>query len=149
MLVLLIVVADLSISNYPCLRNCNLYSHSQFHISLFNFQGTVRKQSLRRKLSFRPSLMAGISLRENANLPNARKHSSSEGNYSNHRFELVGSSGLEPPTSRLSGVRSNHLSYEPMFLVSAVYHCSLQQRLVEMRRFELLTPCVQGRCSPN
>ena len=24
---------------------------------------------------------------------------------------LVGSSGLEPPTSRLSGVRSNHLSY--------------------------------------
>ena len=27
---------------------------------------------------------------------------------------LVGSSGLEPPTSRLSGVRSNHLSYEPM-----------------------------------
>ena len=28
--------------------------------------------------------------------------------------KLVGSSGLEPPTSRLSGVRSNHLSYEPM-----------------------------------
>ncbi len=27
---------------------------------------------------------------------------------------LVGSSGLEPPTSRLSGVRSNQLSYEPM-----------------------------------
>ena len=29
---------------------------------------------------------------------------------------LVGSSGLEPPTSRLSGVRSNHLSYEPIQL---------------------------------
>ena len=28
-------------------------------------------------------------------------------------FESVGSSGLEPPTSRLSGVRSNRLSYEP------------------------------------
>ena len=28
--------------------------------------------------------------------------------------KLVGSSGLEPPTSRLSGVRSNHLSYEPI-----------------------------------
>ena len=27
---------------------------------------------------------------------------------------VVGSSGLEPPTSRLSGVRSNHLSYEPI-----------------------------------
>ena len=29
---------------------------------------------------------------------------------------LVGSSGLEPPTLRLSGVRSNHLSYEPIKL---------------------------------
>ena len=28
--------------------------------------------------------------------------------------ELVGSSGLEPPTSRLSGARSNRLSYEPL-----------------------------------
>ena len=28
---------------------------------------------------------------------------------------LVGSSGLEPPTSRLSGVRSNLLSYGPVF----------------------------------
>ncbi len=26
---------------------------------------------------------------------------------------LVGLSGLEPPTSRLSGERSNHLSYRP------------------------------------
>ena len=30
---------------------------------------------------------------------------------------LVGLRGLEPPTSRLSGVRSNHLSYKPMFLI--------------------------------
>ena len=29
---------------------------------------------------------------------------------------LVGSSGIEPPTSRLSGVRSNRLSYEPTFI---------------------------------
>ena len=28
---------------------------------------------------------------------------------------MVGSSGLEPPTSRLSGVCSNQLSYEPIF----------------------------------
>ena len=28
---------------------------------------------------------------------------------------VVGSSGLEPPTSRLSGVCSNQLSYEPVF----------------------------------
>ena len=29
---------------------------------------------------------------------------------------LVGSNGIEPSTSRLSGVRSNHLSYEPIFV---------------------------------
>ena len=37
----------------------------------------------------------------------------------------MGLSGLEPPTSRLSGVRSNQLSYKPT---------------VEMKRFELLDP---------
>ena len=30
------------------------------------------------------------------------------------RRNLVGLSGLEPPTSPLSGVRSNHLSYKPV-----------------------------------
>ena len=33
---------------------------------------------------------------------------------------MVGTSGLEPPTSRLSGVRSNHLSYAPMLLDPSV-----------------------------
>ena len=33
-------------------------------------------------------------------------------------LNLVGSRGLEPPTSRLSGVRSNHLSYEPICKLS-------------------------------
>ena len=28
----------------------------------------------------------------------------------------VGLGGVEPPTSRLSGVRSNHLSYKPIFM---------------------------------
>ena len=37
---------------------------------------------------------------------------------------VVGSSGLEPPTSRLSGARSNHLSYEPIKL-SGVSHLIL------------------------
>ena len=45
---------------------------------------------------------------------------------------MVGRGGLEPPTSRLSGVRSNHLSYRPI-LVRAV--C----KVVEPRRIELLT----------
>ena len=31
---------------------------------------------------------------------------------------LMGLSGLEPPTSRLSGVRSNRLSYKPLNLAS-------------------------------
>jgi hypothetical protein len=34
---------------------------------------------------------------------------------------LVGLSGLEPPTSPLSGVRSNHLSYKPAEIFTAVY----------------------------
>ena len=33
--------------------------------------------------------------------------------------KLVGLSGLEPPTSPLSGVRSNHLSYKPVEVFSA------------------------------
>ena len=35
-------------------------------------------------------------------------------NFSFAKGALVGLSGLEPPTSRLSGVRSNRLSYRPM-----------------------------------
>ncbi len=40
-----------------------------------------------------------------------------------HEDELVGLSGLEPPTSPLSGVRSNHLSYKPIkvFLLVTFY----------------------------
>ena len=38
--------------------------------------------------------------------------------YAVFKVRLVGSSGLEPPTSRLSGVRSNQLSYEPLSQMS-------------------------------
>ena len=77
---------------------------------------------------------------------------------------LVGPSGLEPPTSCLSGTRSNLLSYEPMWLVSdlsfhlnfnyalCILHSALQlvsSCLVEMMGFEPMTPCLQGRCSPS
>ena len=37
---------------------------------------------------------------------------------------LVGTSGLEPPTSRLSGARSNHLSYAPLWLSSRFPSCT-------------------------
>ena len=64
---------------------------------------------------------------------------------------LVGSSGLEPPTSRLSGARSNQLSYEPICMVCS--HSSFAaltvSGLVEMMGFEPMTPCLQGRCSPS
>ena len=33
--------------------------------------------------------------------------------HGSHSLQLVGRGGVEPPTSRLSGVRSNHLSYRP------------------------------------
>ena len=66
---------------------------------------------------------------------------------------MVGLGGLEPPTSRLSGVRSNHLSYEPLCdslsQVSSESDISVFEPLVEMNRIELSTPCLQGRCSPS
>ena len=91
---------------------------------------------------------------------------------------LVGPSGLEPPTSRLSGARSNHLSYEPIqfprcisssltliFLphllrslpiglglcfrrIAPKFGCP-SYGLVEMMGIEPMTPCLQGRCSPS
>ena len=88
-------------------------------VSLFGFQGTLPFLLKERSqpINFR-SIGSGLSL--------------SQG--------LVGSSGLEPPTSRLSGARSNQLSYEPILFRFPL--------LVEMNRFELSTPCLQGRCSP-
>ena len=38
---------------------------------------------------------------------------------------LVGSNGLEPSTSRLSGVRSNHLSYEPISVAGRFHRPNL------------------------
>ena len=66
------------------------------------------------------------------------------------RQNLVGSSGLEPPTSRLSGVRSNLLSYEPIFVsgVSLPFF-PFPLRVVEMNGIEPMTPCLQSRCSPS
>ena len=65
---------------------------------------------------------------------------------------MVGLDGLEPSTSRLSGVRSNHLSYRPFLLVvprSFPSWFRRFRRLVEMMGFEPMTPCLQGRCSPS
>ena len=51
-----------------------------------------------------------------------------------HTFvRLVGSSGLEPPTSRLSGARSNQLSYEPIQF--SVFSCSSSPVLSSLHCF--------------
>ena len=41
----------------------------------------------------------------------------------------MGSSGLEPPTLRLSGARSNHLSYEPITLLRSYVVHSLSRKV--------------------
>ena len=45
---------------------------------------------------------------------------------SEQRELLVGRGGLEPPTSRLSGVRSNHLSYRPSVCALQAVCCAKQ-----------------------
>ena len=68
---------------------------------------------------------------------------------------VVGPNGLEPSTSRLSGVRSNHLSYEPISVAGRFHRPNLfaaatfRLAVVETNRIELSTPCLQGRCSPS
>ncbi len=47
----------------------------------------------------------------------------------NGPYVLMGTSGLEPPTSRLSGVRSNHLSYAPKLIcLGKVKICFLKKQ---------------------
>ena len=83
---------------------------------------------------------------------------------------VVGLSGLEPPTSRLSGVRSNRLSYKPIFpafrlsplatILFGVLCLTLYFKLspyktkriipvVEINGIEPLTSCLQSRRSPS
>ena len=40
---------------------------------------------------------------------------------------MVGRAGLEPATSRLSGVRSNHLSYRPLKRANALHLITVDQ----------------------
>ena len=65
------------------------------------------------------------------------KYSSLLNTYFRAYLRLVGPSGLEPPTLRLSVVRSSQLSYGPLF------------SLVEIVGIEPATSCLQGRRSPS
>ena len=60
--------------------------------------------------------------------------------------EVVGLSRLELPTSPLSGVRSNHLSYRPILtgLFSLLLRCSLAYSVM----YYLYTPSF-ARCAPR
>ena len=67
---------------------------------------------------------------------------------------LVGRDGLEPSTSRLSGVRSNHLSYRPQTQSRPQAEPPLPAQalagaLVEPGGIEPPTPCLQSRRSPS
>ena len=52
---------------------------------------------------------------------------------------MVGLSGLEPPTSRLSGVRSNRLSYKPIKLI--VQTLGLLRKEVIQPHLPIRLPC--------
>ena len=66
---------------------------------------------------------------------------------------LVGRGGFEPPTSRLSGVRSNQLSYRPIWWSVSFRRNAASRRyapyLVERIEIEPMTLCLQSRCSPS
>jgi hypothetical protein len=67
------------------------------------------------QLSYGPDFCAGVSqpkLRQTAH-PSSFALRASEDNLAAAQRRLVGPGRVERPTSRLSGVRSNHLSYEP------------------------------------
>ena len=55
---------------------------------------------------------------------------------------LVGLRGLEPPTLRLSGVRSNHLSYKPIAIQALVFGritSAQTSKSFQILKFSLLT----------
>ena len=68
--------------------------------------------------------------------------------------KVVGVTGVEPVTLRLSSACSNQLSYTPSWLALAALNpppCRFNpgRRLVELRRFELLTYSLQSYRSTN
>ena len=92
---------------------------SLFFFSLFSSQGTPLRGALRVLIPRFPESFLRVSLLSAFFLPLLPfRGLSSNVSITLKRVlpgaAVVGSSGLEPPTSRLSGVRSNHLSYEPI-----------------------------------
>ena len=69
------------------------------------------------------------------------------------RAMMVGLTGLEPVTPRLSSVCSNQLSYRPLWIPWLVWSVSRSRdeswKMVEVNGFEPLTFCLQSRRSTN
>ena len=93
------------------MQACNafLLQSAQLHASLSNGDGEIRTldpllaRQVLSQLSYTPIRVNLI-----FNLPVGL-------NQTYMSFKPMGLSGLEPPTSRLSGVRSNQLSYKPSY----------------------------------
>ena len=65
---------------------------------------------------------------------------------------VVGVTGVEPVTLRLSSACSNQLSYTPILRSEYALHdaeCNSSPKLVELRRLELLTYSLQSYRSTN
>ena len=65
---------------------------------------------------------------------------------------VVGVTGVEPVTLRLSSACSNQLSYTPILRWEHTLHdaeCNSSPKLVELRRLELLTYSLQSYRSTN
>ena len=106
---------------YACFRSLyffmiftNLYSASDVFsfclISIFGFQGTTHRSN---ELKIKPACIFIFICICIACLHAVSKSQICECGV---LATLLGLSGLEPPTSRLSGVRSNRLSYKPRLL---------------------------------
>ena len=104
---------------FVSLSSLSLLSIILFDVTLFSFQGTTLNMSY--ILSPLLSLWCGGDEENRTPDPLLARQVLSQLSYTPRYIlsypylgNLVGLSGLEPPTSRLSGVRSNRLSYRPM-----------------------------------
>ena len=87
----------------PCALSClTSYTVVSSPLSIKNLHTWLCNISY--PISLSPCLLLSISLVTHYSVFKVHRRS----------LSVVGSSGLEPPTSRLSGARSNRLSYEPM-----------------------------------
>ena len=96
------------------------------------------KQALS-QLSYSPIRVVALSICVNQGKFRSRIACYATKNLTLSGAKLVGLSGFEPPTSPLSGVRSNQLSYKPTYSASADYALfnfrsgNMCERLPELR----------------